>query len=55
MGNDQSFWEWLDGLDLYTRQLVVYDIIKKHQKVGRDLTEEELNEIRKKYEQEEET
>lgn len=54
----EDFWTWVDGLDLYTRELVLCDIVKETQEKGRDLTEEELNEIRAKYdptEQEEET
>ena len=51
---EESFWVWFENLDPYTRELVVFEIAKKQQQTGRDLTDEELNEIRKKYEQEDE-
>lgn len=47
---DSDFWEWFISLDPYTREFVLFDIAKETQEKGRELTEEELNEIRAKYE-----
>ena len=50
---DTNFWEWFVNLDPYTMELVLFDVVRETQEKGRELTEEELNEIRAKYETEE--
>ena len=45
----ETFWEWVNTLDPYTMELVLYDVVRETQEKGRELTDEELNEIREKY------
>ena len=47
---DDTFWDWLNTLNPFTQERVIFDIVKETQEKGRDLTDEELNEIRAKYE-----
>lgn len=44
-----DFWEWFRSLDSLTRAKVSYEITKEEVEKNRDLTEEELNEIRAKF------
>ena len=51
--DDMPFFEWMDTIKLYFRELVLLEIVTERKKKGRALTEEELNEIRKKYDHDE--
>ena len=47
---EEDFFIRLTGLDPYTQELALYDLIKEQTEKGRDLTIDELQVIRKKYE-----
>ena len=49
-----NIWDWLMSLDSETRFIVMGEIMDETMKKGRPLNEEELNEIRAKYEKNQE-